>query len=267
MKHVFTEEEKQYMLDNYQDKTYVEIAKDLGLTDRQVRGWVNGHGLKKLTPINGNYFDNIDTPLKAYFLGLIYADGCIYHTVPYGYYFILVLQSQDIYVLEKLKQELNAQCKLIHRDPYEHEILGTTTMSHDLDRLIINSKPLYQSLIKQNIVPRKTYSDIFPQVEEKYFFDYLRGYIDGDGCYCINSHGKLRTSIICNSKKNLEYIQSRLLKYDIHTHILPCKNHYVLSCSREKDNFILLHHLYYEDDVFCLQRKYDKIKHLLGSAA
>ena len=33
--------------------------------------------MKKVTTYNEHYFDAIDTPEKAYFLGLMYSDGCV----------------------------------------------------------------------------------------------------------------------------------------------------------------------------------------------
>lgn len=49
---------------------------------------------------NKHYFDKIDTPNKAYILGLLFADGCnhIKHNA-----ITLTLQAEDIDVLEKIK--------------------------------------------------------------------------------------------------------------------------------------------------------------------
>ena len=66
----------------------------------------------------------------------------------------------------------------------------------------------------------------------------------------------------------------RLSKYGICTHIYEIKRPYKdsfniiysLRCTNEAHCIDLIHRLYYEDDVLCLKRKYDKIKHLLGSA-
>ena len=59
--------------------------------------------------INENYFDNIDSPNKAYILGLLYADG----NVGLNNYIIqLALQSRDIDILNKIKEELNIDCVL-----------------------------------------------------------------------------------------------------------------------------------------------------------
>ena len=42
--------------------------------------------MKTVSTYNENYFDIIDTPQKAYFLGLMFADGNICHTTHLGKY-------------------------------------------------------------------------------------------------------------------------------------------------------------------------------------
>lgn len=49
------------------------------------------------------YFDNIDTPEKAYLLGFLFSDGYIAKTT-YGVSIGLALQLQDKYILEYIKQ-------------------------------------------------------------------------------------------------------------------------------------------------------------------
>lgn len=265
---MFTKEQQQYIRDNYLTKTYREIGEELGFTMKQIRGWINHNCPNKIGNINSDYFDIIDTPLKGYFLGLIYADGNV-RLKKRGGSFAIKLQAQDRYILERLNRELGGKDSFIfHKDPCECVIQGKLSMDHGSDNLSIGSKPLVESLIRQNIVPNKSHSDIFPIVGDKYFFDYLRGYIDGDGCYYFEEGKYLKISIVCNSRKNLEYIQSVLLKYNIHSGIYQKTNAtcYVLIVKRS-DSIRLLHRLFYEDGVFCLQRKYEKIKHLLGFAA
>lgn len=265
-KKLFTTEQEEFIKNNCLTMSYQEIGDCLGFSKKQISTWIYRYKIKKPKERGEKYFEYINTPLKAYFLGLIYADGTI--SAKKGRWrFCLALQSQDKYVLDKLNQELGGEYKIEHRLPkqyfYNNKIINTS----DVDALTVYSKEFVKNLVAQNIVPNKTHSDIFPIIDDEYFFDYLRGYIDGDGCFYISKDNLLVTTIVCNSRKNLEYIQSVLLRYDIQTFIDPKKNSYILRCSRKKDNEKLLNRLYYEDGLFCLQRKYDKIKHLLGSAA
>ena len=68
MKSIFNEQQINFMKENYLTMSYKEIADILGFTERQVRGKLNNLGFTKLRKINDNYFDTIDTSLKAYFL-------------------------------------------------------------------------------------------------------------------------------------------------------------------------------------------------------
>ena len=54
--------------------------------------------------LNENYFEKVDSPEKAYLLGLIYADGCNYTpTNTITFYF----QEQDKHILEDIKRLLH----------------------------------------------------------------------------------------------------------------------------------------------------------------
>ena len=56
---------------------------------------------------NENYFSEIDTPEKAYFLGMIITDGCVHENV-----LSMSLQESDEYILEFLKKELKSNKKI-----------------------------------------------------------------------------------------------------------------------------------------------------------
>jgi len=57
-------------------------------------------------PNQGNirYFENIDSQLKAYFLGFITADGCLQSNGSNSYGLTITIHSKDKIVLEKLKE-------------------------------------------------------------------------------------------------------------------------------------------------------------------
>lgn len=263
----FNKDQEQFIKDNYLNMTYSEIAKTLGnFTDKQVRTWASQNGLRKNRVINGDYFNNIDTPLKAYLLGFIFADGWISKNSHNSYEFGMELQSADKYILEKINSELGNQNIIYHSKPYSHKINGIETVTKDMDCLRVYSKPLVNGLIANGIVFNKTKKDVFPIVDNNLFFDFLRGYIDGDGCYykCKNN---TYMHITCASLKPLRYIQNKLYEFEIQTNIYSEKeNKHRLMCVNSESMKKLINQLYYEADLFCLKRKYEKIKHLIGFA-
>lgn len=65
---------------------------------------------------NKKYFDVINTEAKAYFLGLLYADGCNVQNPNTGEISI-TLQEKDRDILEKLKQEIESDYPLLIYKP------------------------------------------------------------------------------------------------------------------------------------------------------
>lgn len=268
MKSIFNESHKKYMVDNYLTMSYKEIGDNIGFSERQIRGWLNNNGYVKNRKIKDDYFCCIDTPLKAYFLGFIYADGWICtNEQARNYELGIELQSEDKYLLEKLNDELGGLNKIYHHNPEVRYIKGVRANSGHSDVLRVYSKPLVLSLIKNGIEKNKTQKDVYPVVPDSLFFDWLRGYIDGDGCF-YNKENSMLMHITCSTQAPLKYIQSKLNKYGITTSIYkenPKK--YRLNCTNKNSLYILVNRLYYKDGLFYLKRKYEKVKHLLGSAA
>ena len=93
---IFSKEEDQYIRDNYQTKTGREIGEILGYKAEQILSRAAVLGLHKQRVFNNRYFQNIDTPEKAYWIGFLYADGCVYiDTENHNYEISLKLQRCD----------------------------------------------------------------------------------------------------------------------------------------------------------------------------
>lgn len=265
----FSDEENEYMKNHYLDMSYQEIANHLGYTEKQIRGRINNMGLTKTRKINDHYFDIIDTSDKAYFLGFIYADGWIvYNENNRNYEFGMQLQSQDKYILEKLNQVLGNLNIIHHNNSNEKIIDGRFTRSNDSDTLRVYSKNLILGLKNNGIEQNKTRISIFPIVSDSLFPDFLRGYIDGDGCYWKSKSGVYMHITSCNDAV-LKYVQNKLSSYNIRTRIYKEKeNKYRLMCSNLEGMKKLINLLYYSNDLICLSRKYEMVKsYLIGSAA
>lgn len=268
MRKLFTKEQEDFMINNYLSMEYKEIGEILGFTERQIRGRLNNMGYTKNRKINYDYFNNIDTPLKAYFLGYIYADGYIvYNKQKRNYEFAMELQSEDSYILERLNSELGGLNIISTKAPEKRMICNNMCQKHETKLLRIYSKDLVENLIKNGIETNKTQKIIYPVVNDNLFFDFLRGYIDGDGCFWkYKNHYYMH--ITCASKEPLEYIKNELLKYNIITHLYKeTDKKYRLMCVNIKEMKKLVTHIYYEDGLLCLCRKFEKVKYYLGFAA
>lgn len=118
------------------------------------------------------YFEIIDTEDKAYWLGFLYADGCVSNDL---HYLTIDLSTTDIEHIEKFKNEINAHQKIS---------ISSTTDGISHARLHIGCKIMCNDLVKKGCVPRKSLvltfpsEDILPRHLVPHF---IRGYFDGDG--------------------------------------------------------------------------------------
>jgi hypothetical protein len=137
---------------------------------------------------NKDYFSVIDNSYKAYWLGFLYADGCINR-----YYkneklkamnLELTLCNEDKKHLQKLTQCLETNVP-IHEKKVKYK--DKIYISH---RVTINCTKMCYDLIELGCIPQKTYDLKFPtyeQVPYKYMRDFIRGFFDGDGCICTTT--------------------------------------------------------------------------------
>lgn len=127
--------------------------------------------------VNEDYFKQIDSHEKAYWLGFIYADGNIYtNKLQIG------LADKDIEVLLNFKKHIQSEHKL-YKD-------------RDSIRFTVRSPKIVSDLNKLGVFPRKSLTLKFPterQVSKKYINSFVLGYFDGDGHIAqregINKHG------------------------------------------------------------------------------
>lgn len=139
---------------------------------------------------NKDYFSVIDTHDKAYWLGFLYADGCITrfynkdHSVR-SMSLEITLCEQDRKHLEKFNNCLESNISIKER----HSKIGNKI--YNSFRLTINNTKLCNDLIDLKCTPNKTYSIQFPTFDiVPYIFmrDFIRGYFDGDGCLSITQY-------------------------------------------------------------------------------
>lgn len=258
---IFNNEQKEYMAANYLTMHYREIADYLGFTERQVRGWINAHCERKLRSFKTDYFSEIITPSQAYWLGFIYADGWVCNNPDDGNYELgIELCSTDEQQLIDFNNELGGVHRIKHAH-YEKIICEYQNVSiTDTVCIRIYSKQIVQDLIRHNVLENKTLKSDYPIVSDNLFFDFLRGYIDGDGCiyFCENKLSKSYVHITSAHCEVFEYIQNKVEEYGIKTYIYQeCERKYRLVFTYI-NALKLLDLIYYDENVQKLDRKYQK---------
>ena len=268
MERELTDEEIIYIKENYKDMSYKEIAEKFGVSEKHVRGRINYMNMTKLRKFNNDYFHVIDSDIKAYFLGFLYADGwVVFNPIARNYEMGMQLQSEDKYILERLNEELGGVHLITHNDAYDSEIEETMAHHKDSDTLRVFSKSIVMDLINAGVVTNKTQKDIYPKIDDKYFFDFLRGYIDGDGCF-YKKNETTYLHITCSSNVPLEWIKRKLKENNINSYIYTEKDRkHRLYCIDKKSMRLLVSLLYHSDYSLCLSRKYEKVKSYFDGSA
>lgn len=131
--------------------------------------------------VDETVFDKIDNQDSAYFLGLLYADGCNYEDC--GVVKIDLIQ-QDLETLENFKKFLNYNGTIKNYKSETKIINGQKCICQPYCRLSFRSKTVSENLSKLGCTSNKTYNLMFPKediVPNYLIKHFIRGYMDGDG--------------------------------------------------------------------------------------
>lgn len=122
---------------------------------------------------NEAYFQKINSEDKAYFLGLLFADGC---NVISERKTRLTVQTEDNYILDVFKKHLLLNKPVSHKEKYSV--------------LAINSPQISKDLFKLGCTNKKSLTLKFPKkVPIRLMRHFIRGYFDGDGCISLGVGG------------------------------------------------------------------------------
>lgn len=213
---------------------------------------IRHRGTSKNPLLKHDYFHDIDTPEKAYFLGLLFTDGNVMPDNQRSPAIRIELVETDIEILNRLKQELNCNCKLTY-NKRKNRALGTYSLN-------VRSQQLADDLSKWNIVPNKTYVISEIKIPEKFKIDFLRGFIDGDGSIWYDSNsGAVHTGVCGHSEhimKQIADLGNSLIGQKTTNKITYTNGVYRYSWNGSKA--MLLNQLIYYPGCICIARKRDK---------
>lgn len=123
-----------------------------------------------------NYFESIDSNEKAYWLGFLLADGHVRKDMP-------VL---ELSLCNKDKNHIVKFNKSIRSDyPVKDKKIKLGNKIHSASITYIYSKKMCEDLNKLGCINGKTYNMSFPDIDNKYKIDFIRGFFDGDGSLSI----------------------------------------------------------------------------------
>ena len=140
-----------------------------------------------------DYFDRIDTPNKAYFLGFLYADGYVSKTGA-----SIFLNDKDEHILLSFRDELYPvkDRPLYFVKKCFKQWGNKRHATYRQAGLTIFSQKMAKSLMGHGCTQKKTDTIRFPfnSLPEELYRDFIRGYFDGDGCI-TRSRSKYKKSV------------------------------------------------------------------------
>lgn len=192
------------------------------------------------------------TPQSFYWIGFLIADGSFYS----GGKFELGLAEKDLNVIEAFCEYISYNNKIMYRE-------DTKSYRISFANSIDNPKFMEFYGFKQ----RKTYNpidfEIYKQFDKSLLTALLIGIIDGDGH--IGQNGSSNAyAIIITAHKVWEKFYSELCQcLDIPEHIRSRKDSNTLTIGIYRQDIIINLKKFIDDNnLFCLQRKWDKLNNL-----
>jgi hypothetical protein len=241
-------------------KTVLDIEKIVNRSKVTVISWLRQLGVYdrnrdyvKFKYTNLDFFHTVDTELKSYWLGFIYADGCVF-SKPENH---IKRFSIDLGIIDKshLEKLANIFSKPIDQFPSSPHLVWLT----------VNGSQLYTDLINHGIEERKTYSNTTPvlnHIPDNLMNHFIRGFFDGDGwTHQKENHYKFG---LCGTTEFLTELQKILFQKLQTKYNVPIYKKQIFELNYESQIEIIhiYNYLYYNSTIW-LERKRDKFEEMV----
>lgn len=208
-----------------------------------------------------DFFEKIDNEFKAYWLGFMYADGCILKQDNRGYgeqEFKIQIAKQDLELLENFKKDIKSTYPI--REDTSKNKKNENWQVQVIQSL--RSQKTVNDLKKLGCVENKSLILTFPteeQVPKEFIYDFIRGYFDGDGS--ISEYdGAYHINIVGTEdfiKKLSTYFEGGSIYSDSRK-----ENSWYFNLGGNLQ-VIKAYHLMYDNKIRYMKRKFDKFQLLL----
>lgn len=240
------------------DSTIAKVIKNSGGTVRKAirRSCVKRH----------DYFNTIDSPEKAYFLGWMITDGSVVRAITRSdrsLIIALLLKEDDRYIIEEFAKELCAPIEKVRH-----------SKSRNQSYFRFTSEEMSEDLSKYGVVPNKTWTSYLPIIRDDLMPYLIRGIFDGNGTVTIDKKdGSLRFGLFGTEKLCTQVRDYLHNKIDLHLSKVSRQNEkeqegcYHIWWGSKKDNMDFYNYIYNNEYEFCLKRKKEKFEKWLAMQA
>lgn len=223
--------------------TVCRMLKSIGIDRRSMSKAKRKYSIKE------NVFERVEDEETAYWLGFLYADGCVYERRNDGQKGLnVILQDRDIDHIQKFSTFIGGGLPIKHDKRY------------NTSGIYIYSIKLANDLINWGCIPNKSEALLrLPKLPSALLLHFIRGYFDGDG------------SAFDTNCPTLEFCGSEIFLLDIKEHIGKEIGEYGFMKSHSKSHvhYLIYRGVYkaniigkrlYQDATIYLGRKYDNIQ-------
>ena len=254
-----TNEIKEQIVEYYKSKPmgYQELSDKFGYSLPTIGKIMREYRVKPYSKVrlfspnlDEHYFQLIDTEEKAYFLGLIITDGCIYSKNSRQNLVSLTLQDKDKYIIEKFKELIQSNKTV-------------TSDSRGSSGINILSDIMVEDLKQYGVSDNKSLCTIFPNNIPNHLYKHLiRGILDGDGSVSFYARPNRRCHVkairFCQGNKQflldmVDYLHKEVGISPVNTYTE--KESLWSIAYRNTGSLYKLYHYLYDDATIYLARK------------
>lgn len=229
------------------------LGQKFGVSASAICGLLKRRGIKRRDAsaaarryqLNEHFFDYINSEVKAYWLGFLMADACIYRNE-----IILQLQAKDSEHVRKFAAaiETNKPVRIIPNGKNMAALIE------------VRSAIMVEALKKQGITARKSFTAIPPSLPNPLMKHFWRGMIDGDGSITHSGH-RPHLKLFGSYATCKAFAEWALLQLERQVNVHKHKTIYdvVIGC---KPAILLLDRLYTNAKIY-LERKYARAMTIL----
>lgn len=227
--------------------------------------------------VNENFFEIIDSELKAYLLGFYSADGCIFkdtRSKTESLSFKINLQVEDIKIVELFRDNIAPNAKI----GISKKAIYGTRVNNPQAILRFTNTTFCNNILNKGFDIRKTLVGFrLPEISDKFILDFIRGYFDGNGSIrqnlVVRKSGKdcgktvknIQLDFTSNNPEILSDIKSVLEKYNVVLNLVSHKKKYFQLRANSKDEVFKFYNLLYNNREFFLERKKKKFEQIQGN--